>query len=287
MIKPTFDGVLGGFDGRATPKWQTVGKGDIAVVFLNNGDDTEVEVVQTGIIKLEEATNDPVKKIVNGKTVTTNAAPKNLRIFRIKGLMPGNAFIEVRRERQLVERLEVLVTETIEFKMSFKFVSDTAGHSTKRDKSTLKDLIELANIELLNNVNIKIINHNAANQNLRFDRNLGNVVMYQNVGDIIASKRDKAATFTVFFVWEYEQDDTPKIDNAEAAAVNRVIFFEDEQGYNHSETLIHEIGHLLGMPHFDKSDYIMNGLGESGHLFTKNQTIKMRDILKHILKLAR
>ena len=286
MIKPTFEGILGGFDGKATPKWQMVGKGDIAVVFLNDGDGTEVKVIQTGIIELEEATNDSARRILNGKPVT-NSIPKNLRIFRIKGLMSGNTFIEVRREKQLVERLEVLVTETIQFKVSFKYVSDTAGHSTKRDKSTLNDLIAMANIELLNNVNIKIINHNSAGQNLKFDRNLGNVVMYQNVGDIIASKRDKTATFTVFFVWEYEQDDTPKIDNAEAAAINRIIFFEDEQGYNHSETLIHEIGHLLGMPHFDKSDYIMNSLGESGHLFTKNQIVKMRDILRHILKLAR
>jgi len=154
MIKPTFSGVLGGFDGTATPKWQTVGRGDVAIVFLSDGDDTEVKVFQKGIIKLEEATNKSGREAANGKSLT-QPTPKNLRIFRISGLMSGTAFVEVRRENALVERLEVMVTETIEFKVSFKFVSDNAGHFTKRDASTLNNLIEAANLHLLNNVNIK------------------------------------------------------------------------------------------------------------------------------------
>lgn len=281
MIKPTFSCSFGTFDENAHPPWLMMPNGELFMITLYNGDDTDVSIVSPAMAKLEEVLDATPRKQSNG-TLKTPARIKNMRDFRLTGLMSGTTFIEARKDGRLLARLEVNVTEPIPFTVTFNYVSDNAGHRTTRDISTLDDLIIKANFYLTSSANIKIIKHNA--RALPFDRNLGRVVQYRTVWDIIASKRDKTATFNIFFVWEYEQDDTLDHDDADAAAMQRVCMFEDDCSDPHL-TLVHELIHLMGLPHYKKAGYVMSETADGGSV-TKSQVIKMRAILKHIQKLS-
>lgn len=282
-MRPTFEGVLGGFDTKASPKWQIIGNGEVAVVWLNNGAGTDVTVRLPGIIKIEETIRKAATPPSSGSLTKLPAVTNDFRIFKLTGTMVGNTFIDVRKNGKLLEQLEVCVADILPIAVTFNYVSDNATHSTKRDKKALDIMILGTNNILMQEASLKVVKHNV--RDLSFDRNLGKVVMFQNVWDIIAGRRDKSATFNVFFVWEYEQDDTPKIDNAEAAAKERVVLFEDNVGVNDYVILVHELVHLMGLPHFQKPDYVMNETAE-GFKFTKMQVLEMRRILKHIMKLS-
>ena len=282
-MKPRFEGTIGGFDKLAVPKWQIIGKGDLAVVWLYDANDAEVKILAPGIAKLEEMTVGAQKDRFG--RLTPPPENINFRIFRLKGLMVGKTFVEVRKNGKLLERLEVQIVDLIEFTVTFNYVSDNAGHRTARNSADLDDIILSANLVLQNQAVIKIIKHNV--RQVQFNRDLGRVVLAQNVWDIIASKRDKSAIFNTFWVWIYEQDDTPDEDGAEGAAANRVCLIEDDQSTPVSETLIHELGHLMTLPHYSKEDYFMNDVGTNEIWFRKNQILAMRRGLKHIMKLAR
>ena len=89
------------------------------------------------------------------------------------------------------------------------------------------------------------------------DRDLGAVVRYSShLKGVLASehewghvvaKRDTSADFNFFFVWEYEQDNSPATDNTDAGALGGTCIFEDAAGTEVAETMSHELGHYLGV----------------------------------------
>jgi len=117
--------------------------------------------------------------------------------------------------------------------------------------------VQQANEILLNQANVEVIKQNA--RNVKINQNLGGVVRYskhitgvapgEHEWDIVVAKRDNAADLNIFFVWEYEQDNTPNIDNTEAGTLGNNCIFEDNISYQTHETMAHEIGHFLGVDH--------------------------------------
>lgn len=196
-MKPRFEGTTGGFDKISRPNWQMILKGELAVVWLYDAPDAEVKILSPSIAQLEEI---PVGAQVNklGNVISQTPAKRNFRIFRLKGLMTGSTYVEVKEKGRHLERLEIQVLDLITFTVTFNYVSDNAGHHTTRNISDLDYIVDMANIALQDNAAIKIIKHNV--RQIQYDRDLKGVILAQNVWDIIASRRDKTAIFNTFWV---------------------------------------------------------------------------------------
>jgi hypothetical protein len=57
---------------------------------------------------------------------------------------------------------------------------------------------------------------------------------------------DNGADMNYFLVWEYEQDNTPDVDDADAGTLGSNCIFEDNAGREIGVTMAHEMGHHLG-----------------------------------------
>ena len=77
--------------------------------------------------------------------------------------------------------------------------------------------------------------------------------------DVVTAKADSTADLNIFFVWEYEQDETPNVDNVEAGTLGSNCIFEDVIARPSESTLSHETGHFLGADHTgDGLDLLMS-----------------------------
>jgi len=107
---------------------------------------------------------------------------------------------------------------------------------------------------------------------VRFSSHLTGVPASEHEWDDVIAMGDSSADVNVFFVWEYEQDDTPLVDSADAAQLSGNILFEDNAGTEIGETFAHEMGHFLGVTpadYYDKSDELM-------HAYTDTRGSKIR-----------
>ncbi len=242
--KPTFEQKKpkDGFDGTVNPPWQMVPMSGQKTVILKNAANLTVVSRNPGIATVE----DVPKCFVHGG-----------RELLIKGKVKGTTFIDVKDGATTVASLEVAVKTKKTVRITFNFLEDNAGHKTKRSLSDVPTWVQKSNEILLNQANVEVIKQNA--RNVKINQNLGGVVRYskhitgvapgEHEWDVIVAKRDSAADLNIFFVWEYEQDNTPNIDNVEAGTLGNNCIFEDNIGYQTHETMAHEIGHFLGVDH--------------------------------------
>jgi len=232
-----------GFDGTIIPPWQMVPINGNKTVILKNAANLDVVSRNPAIATVE----DVPKCFIHGG-----------RELIIRGKMKGVTFIDVKNGAQILASLEVAVKNKKPLRVTFNFVEDKAGHKTTRSIGDVDTWVRNANDILLKQANVEVIKQNA--RNVKIDQDLGTVVRYskhlrgvdpkEHEWDVVVAKRDNAADFNVFFVWEYEQDETPNIDDsAEAGTAGGNCIFEDNIGYQTHETLAHEIGHHLGVDH--------------------------------------
>lgn len=237
-----FEGVLTdyGFDKSTNPPWAMVPLGGFKRVRLTEAANLTLTSTFPGIATVGEA---PGSKPAQAT-----------RDFLIQGKMKGTAFIEARRGKLLMARLEVAVKPRKTVKVAFNFVEDKGGHKTKRKAGSVDGWIEEINKIYLPQANIEFKKHSA--RTVKIDKNLGKVVRFskhlagvpavQHEWDLVTAKGDGTADFNIFFVWEYEQDATPLKDHTDAGTLGGNCIFEDRAGSEVAETLAHEAGHFLG-----------------------------------------
>ncbi|MFO1372587.1 MAG: peptidoglycan-binding domain-containing protein [Candidatus Competibacteraceae bacterium] len=232
-----------GFDGTVSPPWQMVPVNDDKTVILKNADGLSVISRNPAIATVE----DVPKCFLHGG-----------RELIIRGKMKGTTFIDVKNGAQILAMLEVAVKNKKTVRITFNFVEDKVGHKTTRSMGDVDTWVKNANTLLTLQANVEVIKQNV--RNVKIDQDLGPVVRYskhlpgvnpkEHEWDVVVAKRDNTADLNVFFVWEYEQDATPEIDDsADAATAGGNCLFEDNITYQTHETLAHEIGHHLGVDH--------------------------------------
>jgi len=158
---------------------------------------------------------------------------------------------------------------------------------TTRRITDLDPLIAKVNAILGPQANVTIMRKSAAAlpvaQNLgrvvRFSRHLegppDNVDPAQHEWDVLKALGDAAADFNVFFVVEYEDDNTPFHDDTEGGtlASDKMCIFEDEQSHGSAVALAHEAVHNLGIAGHDPADNHLMATGRHGigRFITKDQ----------------
>jgi hypothetical protein len=180
---------------------------------------------------------------------------KPMRLFHITGVAAGTAFLEAKNSAGIVEaRLELAVKAKKTVKVAFNFLTDTSGHSTVRRHGSVDGWIATMNTIFLPQVNVELVKHSVrdvqVNANLgsvvRFSSHLRRVPVAEHEWDTVVAKRDTSADFNIFFVWQYEQDRSPRTDNTQAGTSGSNCLFQDTGMRDIPENLAHETGHFLG-----------------------------------------
>ena len=228
-----------GFDGSVTPVWQMVPVGGRRTVILKNAANLTVTSRNPGVASVK----DVQQCFVHGG-----------RELIIAGKIRGTTFIDVKNGTRVAASLEVAVKAKKLVRVSFHFVEDNAGHKTTRSASSVSGWVRTMNDIMLPQANVEVLKQRAVN--VKINQNLGSVVRFsqhlpgvpasEHEWNLVTAKGDASADFNVFFVWEYEQDSTPNIDNTDAGALGKNCIFEDQAGTNIGDTLAHELGHNLG-----------------------------------------
>jgi hypothetical protein len=197
------------------------------------------------------------------------------REFELRGHMKGKATIEARNGASLLVSLEAEVKDKKTVKLTFSFVEDSAGHKTTRNSADVDGWVTNANKIMFNQANIELKKHNVR-PTYKVNKDLGNVVLWsataaQNEWKEVVANRDGTADLNVFLVWEYEQDATENIDNAEAGTLRHEgnCLLEDNIGYQTHETLSHEIGHFLGVGHSATGGDLLMSPSRTAHRISK------------------
>lgn len=154
----------------------------------------------------------------------------------------------------LAVELEVTSKNAKTVLLGFNFVSDNAGHRTRRTTAQVTRWVNGLNEIYTGQANITLsVKSNRAvtvPQNLgrvvRFSSHLAGVPAAQHEWGAVTALGDATADMNLFFVWEYEQDSTPLADNAGAGTSGSNCIFEDNVGAQVIRNMAHEIGHFLG-----------------------------------------
>jgi hypothetical protein len=262
-----------GFDAAAMPKWQMVPVGGERVLNVSGVGGRQIRVRDTSILSA---------------TFTGKSGKGSLKL---KGLKAGKTFVEwvpdagytgPLRDKNL---LEVSVKAEKKVRTAFHYVKDNAGHKTARKKGDLGKLIQNINAILTPQSNVKIEKKSAGDVTVPQD--LGAVVRFvesrlraaphnvpatEHEWDDVTKFADSSADFNMFFVWKYEQDATPNVNNARAGTLaSEKNCLADDVISNSAETLAHETIHLLGISAHSTDSTHLIGTGRTDRKITRGQ----------------
>ena len=218
-------------------------------IILRDGVGLSLSVTIPGLVTISE--------------VNLNATPSkgrqpsrtNDRIIKIHGNTKGNTVLQAKNAAgAVVVKLELGIKDKKTTNVTFNFVKDNAGHKTTRVLSATAQLVATLNYVYNGQANIEI--KQKASRWVTIAQNLGQVVRFsshlpgvpaaQHEWSIVTASGDPTADMNIFFVWEYEQDATPLVDNTDAGTSAANCIFEDNAGVQLGESVAHEIGHFLG-----------------------------------------
>jgi hypothetical protein len=165
------------------------------------------------------------------------------------GKKPGTTFVTAfDKKGKELGKLEVCVKPKRTVKVAFNFVSDNAGHKTKRKHASVDGWVETVNSILLNQANVEIVKHSV--RDVTVQKDLGKAVVAIDYVDTweysaVVKLLDATADVNIFFVWEWERDNNSKTDFDGLHHEGKIIL-EDNAGYQFGETIAHELCHYLG-----------------------------------------
>jgi hypothetical protein len=269
-----------GFDRSTSPKWQMVPVNGTRVLTISGAG---------GLV--------PRVRVVSGNASALTAVQTTARgtttLTLTGGTAPGRAFVEWVPSLtdagpvQTGFTLEVSIKDEKKISTAFHYVDDSRRQVTRRRIADLNAMITAANDILTPQSNVTIERKSAAplpiTQDLgrvvRFSSHLtgapDNVPIAQHEWDDVVAHADTTADFNVFFVTEYEQDNTPLADGQAAGtiAAEKNCIFEDRTGNPAAEVLAHETMHLLGIPGHSANRRHLNASGavRTSHLITRDQ----------------
>lgn len=250
---------------------------------VNNGFDKKVnppwQMVPVAGFKLVKVTNTNGVTFSSKNPAVATVVQISPNLIQIGGLSHATTLIEAKdASGNLLGTLEIAVKNKKTIVTSFFYVEDSATpvkHKTTRSLGDEVKLTQLVNeiYEPQANIEFKI----RAAKPLPINKDLGNVIRWalaipgvpvsEDEWNLIKSKRDPGADFNVFFVWEYEQDASPNVDDTEAGTIDtdKMTILEDNlTDITAEEVLAHEAGHFLKVhDHSTDSDDLMVGAGKS------------------------
>ncbi|QDG76883.1 hypothetical protein [Labrenzia sp. PHM005] len=262
---------LQGFDSSVTPNWQMVPVGG-----------------QRTLTVTGHGTLVPRVNPTNIANVALNNSGGSARLV-ITGRVAGKGHIEWVPNLDhtgtvaAANKLELSVKAERRIQTAFHYIKDNAGHTTNRNRSDLNTLITGVNAILTTQANVTMVRKSAAvaevAQNLgavvRFSSHLEGVAASEHEWDDVTALADSTADFNVFFVWQYEQDATPAVNNTRAGTIasEKNCLMEDTMSSPHAETLAHETVHLLGIADHSAAHQhlIASGAHRNGQLISKSQ----------------
>jgi hypothetical protein len=250
---------LQGFDREAVPRWQMVPMTESRYIVLRGGAGLAVTSADPAIATVTEiARRDlPIGSF-------NEAFQASDRFFRLDAVAWGITRIQAKTAAGVIDvELEVDTKNLKTVRVAFNFVRDNAGHHTSQvPASAAQWVVDLNRFIFKVQANVEILSHSArwvdVAQNLgdvvRFSSHLPTVAAAQHEWDVVVARGDPTADLNVFLVWEYEQDETPYVDNAGGGTSGTNTLLEDHlQGYRH-RNLGHELGHALGLDdHYEAS----------------------------------
>ncbi len=261
---------LQGFDKDQTPKWQMIPVGADRFVILRDGAALTLSAADPAIATVAE-----IKRADLPAGDLAEVIQATDRLFKIHALKWGITTIDAKNALGAsVVKLEVDTKNKKTVRITFNFVKDNAGHSTKRAPAAVAEWVKGINWIYERQVNVQIVKKTArwvtVPQNLgrvvRFSSHLPGVPAAQHEWAAVTALGEATADMNFFFVWEYEQDNTPFTDQTDAGTLTNNCIFEDKAGKQMGETLAHEIGHYLGRPdHYDaaRTHHLMHGITDA------------------------
>jgi hypothetical protein len=237
-----------GFDQYQPTRWQMIPNGGTRYMLLRDGAGLTVTSANPGVATVTEVT---LAQIPTANRATIRAQD---RIFKIDGKSWNITTIDAKSGATLAAQLEVDIKNKKTVNIGFNFVRDNAGHRTRRVAASVTHWVAGLNYIYLGQCNIEMKAKSTRTvtaaqdlgQVVRFSSHLPGVPASQHEWSVVTALGDSAADMNIFFVWEYEQDNSPFSDNTDAGTLSNNCIFEDNAGRQIAETLAHEIGHYLG-----------------------------------------
>lgn len=238
-----------GFDKAAAPRrWQMVPVNGDRYIALRDGADLTVTSNDPRTLTVTETSLAQIPRSFGyGSPQPLHATD---RVLKLTGVAHGGARVLAKRGATTVVELEVDVKNKLTVRTSFNFVRDTGGHRTNRAAASAQSWVNSMNYVYNGQANVFITLLHA--RSITVQQDLGPQVMWTatapNEWDTVTALGDTGADMNYFLVWEYEQDNTPTVDDTDAGTVGSNCIFEDNAGREVGVSMAHEMGHHLGRP---------------------------------------
>lgn len=282
----SFDAVfpMMGWDKLPEPQWQMVPVNGDRYVYLHSGAGQVVSSLHPEILTVTEVRDADLP------WWRAKIAPQaGDRIFRLHGVAKGYARVRAMSGATVSAVIEVDTKKTLRKRVAFNFLKDSAvpPHKTRRPPAEAAEWVRIINV-IYQQCNVEIISESA--KPLTVPGNWGRAVTWSPSPTSEAAKLtllgDPIAHCNVFQVWEYEQDGTEAIDNANGATIpgigGKTIIVEDNAATPHAHTVAHELGHFLGLSDIKipaKKHHLMYGADRTGQHLDKSEVNTMNQAL--------